>query len=306
MGNRANGRTGMGAVMGSKNLKAVGVPRQGARWPWPIAAAFQQARARGRREIPKQRATWRGHDAARAPPTASLSPECRPAACRRSTTVAGQFDDYEAISGEVMTETILKERDTCYACTIRCKRVVETSGGACRSIRSTAARNTRRSRTFGSYCGVGNLEAVAQGQQDLQRVRPRHHQRRRDDRLCHGVLREGSADRGGHRRARLRFGNAEAMVALTEMIATREGSGRSLAEGSRAAPRKCSARARENTSITVKGAEAPAHMPQAKRSLGLIYAVNPFGADHQSVRARPDDRGGRLRPGPGAPQRSWI
>ena len=34
--------------------------------------------------------------------------------------------------------------------------------------------------------------------------------------------------------------------------------------------------------ITVKGAEAPAHMPQAKRSLGLIYAVNPFGADHQS------------------------
>jgi aldehyde:ferredoxin oxidoreductase len=34
--------------------------------------------------------------------------------------------------------------------------------------------------------------------------------------------------------------------------------------------------------ITVKGAEAPAHMPQAKRSLGLIYSVNPFGADHQS------------------------
>jgi aldehyde:ferredoxin oxidoreductase len=34
--------------------------------------------------------------------------------------------------------------------------------------------------------------------------------------------------------------------------------------------------------ITVKGAEVPAHMPQAKRSLGLIYAVNPFGADHQS------------------------
>src|SRR5678809_587645 len=34
--------------------------------------------------------------------------------------------------------------------------------------------------------------------------------------------------------------------------------------------------------ITVKGAEAPAHMPQAKRSLSVIYAVNPFGADHQS------------------------
>ncbi len=39
--------------------------------------------------------------------------------------------------------------------------------------------------------------------------------------------------------------------------------------------------------ITVKGAEAPAHMPQAKRSLGLIYAVNPFGADHQSTEHDP-------------------
>jgi aldehyde:ferredoxin oxidoreductase len=38
----------------------------------------------------------------------------------------------------------------------------------------------------------------------------------------------------------------------------------------------------EDLLITVKGAEAPAHMPQAKRSLGLIYAVNAFGADHQS------------------------
>ena len=49
----------------------------------------------------------------------------------------------------------------------------------------------------------------------------------------------------------------------------------------RAAPPTSWARGSELL-ITVKGAEAPAHMPQAKRSLGLIYAVNPFGADHQS------------------------
>jgi aldehyde:ferredoxin oxidoreductase len=78
----------------------------------------------------------------------------------------------------------------------------------------------------------------------------------------------------------LRFGNAEAMVKMTEMIGKREGFGDVLAEGSaRAAARL--GRGREFLT-TSKGQEAPAHMPQVKRGLGLIYAVNPFGADHAS------------------------
>jgi|GEM_PF-1792633 len=78
----------------------------------------------------------------------------------------------------------------------------------------------------------------------------------------------------------LRYGNAEAMVKMTEMIAKREGFGAILAEGSERAAHRLEKG--EDYLITVKGAEAPAHMPQAKRSLGLIYAVNAFGADHQS------------------------
>ena len=64
------------------------------------------------------------------------------------------------------------------------------------------------------------------------------------------------------------------------MIADREGFGDVLANGSRRAADLLGQG--HDCSITVKGAEAPAHMPQAKRSLALIYAVNPFGADHQS------------------------
>jgi aldehyde:ferredoxin oxidoreductase len=78
----------------------------------------------------------------------------------------------------------------------------------------------------------------------------------------------------------LRFGDTQAMVRATELLARREGFGNILAEGSRSAADRLE-RGHEHL-ITVKGAEAPAHMPQAKRSLGLIYAVNPFGADHQS------------------------
>ena len=78
----------------------------------------------------------------------------------------------------------------------------------------------------------------------------------------------------------LRFGNAGALVQMVERIGKREGFGRVLGEGS--------ARAAEilgvgqDLVVTVKGQELPAHMPQVKRSLALIYAVNPFGADHMS------------------------
>jgi aldehyde:ferredoxin oxidoreductase len=72
------------------------------------------------------------------------------------------------------------------------------------------------------------------------------------------------------------------MLEALEALAFRRGTfGELLAEGSARAAAMLGADAQARL-ITVKGSEAPAHMPQVKRSLGLIYAVNPFGADHQS------------------------
>jgi aldehyde:ferredoxin oxidoreductase len=79
----------------------------------------------------------------------------------------------------------------------------------------------------------------------------------------------------------LSYGNAESMVQLTEMIGKREGFGDLLAEGSARAAGHIG-RGTDDLLMTVKNHEFPAHMPQVKRSLGLIYAVNPFGPDHQS------------------------
>ena len=53
--------------------------------------------------------------------------------------------------------------------------------------------------------------------------------------------------------------------------------------------------------VTAKGQELPAHMPQHKRSLGLIYAVNPFGADHQS-----SEHDSMLKAKPGSLQRRRL
>jgi aldehyde:ferredoxin oxidoreductase len=80
----------------------------------------------------------------------------------------------------------------------------------------------------------------------------------------------------------LNFGNADAMLETLNQIVNKTGLlGTILAEGSARAAKVWGPESQECL-ITVKNEEAPAHMPQAKRSLALIYAVNPFGADHQS------------------------
>jgi aldehyde:ferredoxin oxidoreductase len=80
----------------------------------------------------------------------------------------------------------------------------------------------------------------------------------------------------------LRFGNAEAMLEVLHQIVSVTGPlGPILAQGSARAAKHWGPAA-EECLITVKNQEAPAHMPQAKKALSVIYAVNPFGADHQS------------------------
>jgi aldehyde:ferredoxin oxidoreductase len=78
----------------------------------------------------------------------------------------------------------------------------------------------------------------------------------------------------------LRYGNADAMIAMLKKTLNREGFGDVLADGSAKAADRLG-KGHEYL-LTVKGQELPAHMPHVKRSLGLIYAANPFGADHQS------------------------
>ncbi len=80
----------------------------------------------------------------------------------------------------------------------------------------------------------------------------------------------------------LKYGDAAVMLQVLDAIVKSEGPlGEVLSKGSERAAQVWG-NGSDECLITSKGAEAPAHMPQAKRSLALIYAVNPFGADHQS------------------------
>jgi aldehyde:ferredoxin oxidoreductase len=274
MVNRANGRTGMGAVMGAKRLKAVVV--RGTTPPKPaVPEAF---RALLKQLKPLQEAnpgiTWFGEygtagvlgiqDKMGGQPTRNYS--------------EGTFEDARAIDGGTMVKTILKERDTCYACVVKCKRVVEIREPGLEVDPVYGGPEYETLTFFGSMCGVGDLKLLAKASADANMYGM-------DTISCGATIAwameakaKGLLDDGG---LGLAFGDGHSVLRAIEAIALRRGVGDVLAEGSLRAARTLGPDAVDLT-VTVKGQELPAHMPQHKRSLGLIYAVNAFGADHQS------------------------
>jgi aldehyde:ferredoxin oxidoreductase len=278
MANRLNGRTGMGLVMASKKLKAI-VVRGHTR---PIIADPKALAA-----LNKNGAQWVSTnpdvDGLGKLGTASVvMPQNSFGTLPTRNYTEGQFEGAEAISGEKMAETILKERDTCFACTVRCKRVVEITEGKYRVDPVYGGAEYETIGTFGSYCGIDDLAAVSLAHQicNMHGV---------DTISCGATIafamecyEKGIITQEQTGGIDLRFGNAEAMLDVLNQIVTRSSKlGAVLAEGSARAA-KVWGNGADACLITVKNEEAPAHMPQAKRSLALIYAVNPFGADHQS------------------------
>jgi aldehyde:ferredoxin oxidoreductase len=282
MVNRSNGRTGMGAVMGSKNLKAIivrGSSNISAAHPKKLTQLFRD----GTKRIPElpgvdflhvhgTTGDVAGMHAAGGLPTHNFN--------------SGQFEGYESISGELMTETILVDRDTCYSCTVRCKRVIETEYKGRKVSPRFGGTEYETMATYGSYCGVDNMHAIGLANQlsneyGLDTISCGATIAFAMECFENGII--GLGDTGG---IDLHYGNADSMVRMVEMIARREGFGDTLAEGSERAAQKIGKNSADFL-ITSKGQEAPAHMPQAKRMMGLLYAVNAFGADHMSAEHDP-------------------
>jgi aldehyde:ferredoxin oxidoreductase len=285
MCNRANGRTGMGAVMGSKNLKAVAV--RGNNKPQVAdKESLQELTKWGAITFPKADVAGLG----KLGTAGVISVQQAMGGLPAYNFNSGVFEGWESIDGETLYNTLLagsqegqqdrKGRDTCYGCIVRCKRVVGFRQGPYSAEPLYGGPEYESIAGLGSYCGIDDLAAICHANE-----------------LCNkygidtisggatiawameayeaGVI--TAADTGG---LEIGFGDAESMIKLVQMIGEREGFGDILAEGSARAAAKLGKGA--EFLITAKGQESPAHMPQVKRSLALMYAVNPFGSDHES------------------------
>ncbi len=276
MCNRANGRNGTGAVMGSKNLKAL-VVKKAKPSIKPVDPEGFKALSRSVSQRLKDNQALAGLGEFGTDGDLDGFNEIGFLPTRNWKT--GYFPEgADNICGSTMAETILVERDTCYACAVRCKRVVKVPG---KVDPLYGGPEYETCGTMGSYCGITSLETVALANQLCNMYGL-------DTISCGATIafamecyEKGlisKEDTGG---LELGFGKDEIMPVLIEKIALREGIGDLLAEGSYRAARKIGQEALE-MSISVKGQELPAHMPQFKPAVGIVYAVNPFGADHQS------------------------
>lgn len=267
------GRTGLGAVMGSKKLRAIAVQgrdtllpaqperiRELARW---MAKNFRTVR--GRLHDFGTAGIVQALNFAGGLPTRNFQDGC--------------FEGAGRITGEVMSEQMLAGRETCYACPIRCKRVV--AGGARYEVNPRyGGPEYETVAALGSNCGIDDLEAISKGNELCGRYGL--------DSISTGAavaFAMECAERGLIPSSELpvgvdlRFGDPAAMLHLVEMIAHRDGLGDVLADGVRRAARRWGEEAGE-LALEVKGQEVPMHEPRLKMGLGLGYAVSPTGADH--------------------------
>ena len=269
---RAAGRTGLGAVMGSKNLKAIAV--RGTRdivpaKPDEFMDMMQEFHERMKGPATKKYRTLGTpenvlvHNALYCMPT-------------RNYTNA-HFEEAGKVSGEVLNEKFVAKIIGCNSCAMRCEHEVVVPEGPYKGTMTRMEYETLWA--MGPYCGIGRLDTIIKGMElaDYYGM----------DAISAGVI-VGFAmdcyengiltqkDLGG---IEANFGSSEALIQLLELMGKREGIGEVLADGVRAAAEKIGKGA-DKLAQHIKGLEVTGYDLRCLKTAALGFAVSFRGADH--------------------------
>ncbi len=280
---RAAGRSGVGAVMGSKLLKAIAVRGTGGvRLADP--RGFMTASWAMKAKLKESDVTAEGLPTYGSEVLVNVINEHGALPTRNHQETV--FENAEDMSGETLTETRLVANKACFACTIACGRVTKLPGEAAgKFLVNTHPRNWNiagegpeyeNAWAMGADCGIGDLDALIKANwlcNDLGM-----------DPISFGAtlaaameLYEKEVLTNSQTGVPLRFGSAEALVAMAEKTAYREGFGDLLAEGSK----RLTARfGHPEFFMGVRGQEFPAYDSRAIQGMGLGYATSNRGACH--------------------------
>jgi aldehyde:ferredoxin oxidoreductase len=269
---RAAGRSGVGAVMGSKNLKGVAVLGQGT-VPIYDPQGFKQVRKRLLDNFKKANAGG--------PPPLRVYGTAATAVGTNNYGVfptrnfrEGQFEGLEKIDGRALTKLYLKQAKACFACPLACGRGTAVEEGPYQGSGEGPEYETLYA--LGSNCGVDDLAAITKAnylcnELGMDTITMGSTIATAMEMYEKGLLTEADAGRP------LRFGDAETVVALTEQTGRMEGFGRELAKGSLRLATKYGA---PELAIVAKGQEFAGYDPRGEQGMGLAYATSPIGASH--------------------------
>ncbi len=259
---RAAARGGTGAVMGSKNLKAIVVEGDN-----KIGFADKDRFRFVQYETTKMLKA--------SPITSQALPEFGTAFIMNLINAVGalptrnarqtHFEQAEAISGEALTERLLTKNSACWACPIACTRQTKTARA------EGEGPEYETIWAFGAACGIDDLEAIAEANylcNDLGM-----------DTISAGATIACAMELSekGLLDSELRFGRADLLRPTLDAIASRRDVGAALAEGSARLAAGCGA---PELSMSVKRLEMPAYDPRGMQGQGLLFATSNRGACH--------------------------
>jgi len=269
------GRTGLGAVMGAKRLKAISVRGEGklakadeTRYREALKTAFQEIK-----------------DSALAGSLHAMGSDANmdigmingdvPV---KNWSVGEDFELSAALSGPTLSETYLTRAHACANCPVACKRVVRVPDGPFQTEEGPGP-EYETCGTFGTMIMNRDLAGVIKANELCNRLGM-------DTISCgaaiawamelfeKGILTIKDTDG-----LDLAWGNMESVLALLPRIARREGFGDLLAQGSLAAARKIGGDAVDAV-VHVKGLELPMHDPRGYHGMGLAYMMSNRGGCH--------------------------
>ncbi|MBW2584983.1 MAG: aldehyde ferredoxin oxidoreductase [Deltaproteobacteria bacterium] len=273
-----NGRCGFGALMGSKNLRAVAALGSDKIKFFDPDFLNQTAKnyARSFRDNPLGEALYT-YGTTAFPELLSAAGALPVDNFRRSA-----LDDPTPVSGDTYNTLLLQKRKGCYSCPIQCKRGIALDDPKYGIDSRYGGPEYETISALGTNLNIVDLKAIAKGNEICNRYCI--------DTITAGMtiafacecFQEGvitKEDTGG---LQLRFGDADLMIQLLELIARREGFGDVLAEGSARLAKKWGVED-EPFHLAVKGQEISMHDPRVKVGVGIGFAVSTYGADHMTA-----------------------
>lgn len=270
-----SGRTGLGAVMGSKKLKAI-VVRGSAK---PLKADEERYKTAFKSAITevKESALADGLHLMGSDANMDLGMVSGDVPIK-NWTVGEAFDLSSNLSGPTMREKYLTKEHACANCPVACKRVVKVDDGPYMTEEGPGP-EYETCGTFGTMMMNPDLAAVIKANELCNRYGLDTISCGSTIALAMELYEKGILSKGDLDGIDLTWGNMEAVMPLIRKIAYREGIGDILAEGSLRAARRIGKGAEEYV-VHVKGLEAPMHDPRGFHGMGLAYMMSNRGACH--------------------------
>ncbi|MCF8127514.1 MAG: aldehyde ferredoxin oxidoreductase family protein [Deltaproteobacteria bacterium] len=269
---RAAGRSGVGAVMGAKRLKAV-VVLGNRKVPLADPEGFQGL---VKTYLSKFKESFKDQP----PPLRTYGTAITVIGTQNAGVFPtrnfqkGTFEKWEDIGGEALTEKFLVKPAACFSCPIACGRVTRIAEGPYQGEGEGPEYETVYA--LGSNCGVGDLAALTKAnyicnEMGMDTISMGATLACAMEMYEKGILSESQIGRPLH------FGDAEGLVEMCRKTALMEGFGKELAMGSL---RLATAYGCPELAVVAKGQEFAGYDPRGEKGMGLAYATSNIGATH--------------------------